>query len=144
ELVEMIPGNADLRADVGAILLAQGDADAGRQALLDALVGGGTFMSERAMVAASVRYLRSAITAELPEDERSVARNIVAELMKGAPNDPVLRYYQLALDLRSGDDTARDRLASLARGARDAGADALAAEIEAFLSASAPRARPDR
>ncbi len=144
ELVEMMPGNADLRADLGAILLAQGDADAGRQALLDALVGGGTFTSERAMVAASVRYLRSAITAELPDDERSVARNIVAELMKGAPSDPVLRYFQLALDLRSGDDTARDRLASLARGARDAGADALAAEIEAFLSASAPRERPDR
>jgi tetratricopeptide (TPR) repeat protein len=139
-IVELDPTSGDAMADLGSLLLAFGDNDAGRAALRAAIAESAGFSSEQVMVATSVRYLRAVIAIEPPAAEIELARAVASRLASLAPNDPSVRFLALGVEARAGDASARGRLAQLEASARAAEATQWADEIAAFL-ASLPQAK---
>lgn len=134
-VISLSPGDADAIANLGALLIAKGDAAEGRAAYLRALTGRESFSGERAFVTTTVRYLRLAIESALDPGESVAARRVAEQFAAQSNGDPSARYFMLALALRSGDAAARGDLEKLERAARAANATAFADEVAAYLRA---------
>jgi Flp pilus assembly protein TadD len=134
-LVQLVPGDADAVANLGALLVASGDASGGRAEYLRALTGDAGFSSERAFMTTAIRYLRAAIATTLDEREAQVARALAEQLASDAPGDPMLRFIQLALAVTRGDLDAKGAIEQMEREARAANAVEFADELAAFLRA---------
>ena len=134
-LVQLVPGDADAVANLGALLVASGDASGGRAEYLRALTGDAGFSSERAFMTTAIRYLRAAIATTLDEREAQLARALAEQLASDAPGDPMLRFIQLALAVTRGDRDAKGAIERMEREARAANAVEFADELAAFLRA---------
>lgn len=134
-IVAIDPTNADMVANLGSLLAANGRREDGRRRLLAALaMDQSSFSSPNVWVASSVAYLRLAIDSQLAGEESSAARAIAARLVVLSGGDPGARYLQLALALSQGDQTARAALEKLGADAKAAGNTTLADEVTRVLT----------
>lgn len=136
-LIKRDPRNADLIANLGTILANTGDVEQGRRELRRALQLRPMFSSDQALLRAAVAYLRLAIVVRLDAAELAEAAATVETLRTFAPNDPGTRFFELAVQLNGGDQSARTKIEAMEADARAAGgpaATAFANEIATFLS----------
>ena len=131
------PRNADMIANLGSLLVAAGDQEQGRRELLRALQLRSMFSSDQALLRAAIAYLRLAIPIKLDARELAEAAATVETLRTFAPNDPGTRFFDLAVQLNAGDESARAKIEAMEREARAVGesaATAFADELAAFLA----------
>jgi len=141
-IVELDLGNADMRANLGALYRASGRSEEARRALLEAVsLPIERFSSTDVWVSASIGYLQMAVESPLETDEALAARTIAARLVMLGGGDPYARYLQLALGLVLGDTANRIELERIEAEARTAGASRFADDVAAFL-AKHPRSGP--
>lgn len=133
-LVELDRFNADMIANLGALLAAGGDREQGRRELWRSLLLRQNFSSEQVFVSAALRYLKLAIDSTLDDAEAREATALANELYARSNRDISVRYLQLALQLSRGDESTRNEIESIEQGARSAGATVFADEITAFLA----------
>jgi hypothetical protein len=95
------------------------------------------FSSDQALLRAAIAYLRLAIPIKLDARELAEAAATVETLRTFAPNDPGTRFFDLAVQLNAGDESARAKIEAMEREARAVGetaATAFADELAAFLA----------
>lgn len=135
EVLALTPGSPDALANLGALLAMAGERDEAMRLLRSALVAEEGFQTEASLVATAIGYLRLVVEGPvLAAEPESFARALAAELAAQHPSDPVLRFLSLAMLVRNGDARAMEQLRSLETRATEAGADALRAEIAAFVA----------
>ena len=133
-LAALNPGDADMRANLGSLLVAAGRPDEARPVLREvASLPLERLSKESVWVMSTVSYLRLAIEVPLSPKEAADARAISARLVAVGRGDPLARYLSLALELALGDDSVSPRLLRIADEARAAGATQFADEISQFL-----------
>jgi tetratricopeptide (TPR) repeat protein len=141
-IVELDLGNADMRANLGALYRASGRSEEARRTVLEAVsLPIERFSSTDVWVSASIGYLQMAVESRLEPDEALAARTIAARLVMLSGGDPYARYLQLALGLVLGDTANRVELERIEAEARTAGASRFADDVAAFL-AKHPRSAP--
>ncbi len=140
-LIEINKFDADMIANLGALLAASGDRQQALRELWRALSIRKNFSSKAVFTATALRYCRTALSGAMEPGEMRNARFLADELMKGAKGDPSLRYLQLALGLSMGDERLRPDIEAVERDARAAGAPEFADEVARFL-ATHPAAVP--
>ena len=121
-LVELDRFNADMIANLGALLAAGGDREQGKRELWRSLLLRQNFSSEQVFVSAALRYLKLAIDSTLDDAEAREATALANELYARSNRDISVRYLQLALQLSRGDESTRNEIESIEQGARSAGA----------------------
>jgi hypothetical protein len=95
------------------------------------------FSSDQTLLRAAIAYLRLAIPIKLDARELAEAAATVETLRTFAPNDPGTRFFDLAVQLNAGDESARAKIEAMEREARAVGetaATAFADELAAFLA----------
>lgn len=144
-LVELQPGDADMAANLGALLLAVGRDDAGRRALLQAAKFEATrFANPEVWTRVSIRYLRLAADATLDPREAAEARTIADRLMRTTKADPAARYLQLAVELALGDQSVRGEIGAIGDRARQRGDVELAEDVARLLAKPSGNGAADR
>jgi tetratricopeptide (TPR) repeat protein len=136
-LLALEPRNPDVIASLGSLLVKSGDTEQARREFRRALALRPLFASDRALVAASLGYLRLVIDTRPDTAELAEARAAVDTLKAFAPNDPGTRFLDLAVRLIGGDAAARAEIERMERDARAAGGpDAItfADQVAAFLA----------
>jgi tetratricopeptide (TPR) repeat protein len=135
-LIDLNPEDAaDMRANLGSLLMAAGRDDEARRALREAArLPINRFSRETVWITTAAAYLRLAINADISSSEAGDARGVAARLVSVSRGDPAARYLQLALALTLGDEAARVQLERIATDARAAGATQLADEVSGFLA----------
>ena len=136
-LLALEPRNPDLIASLGSLLVKTGDIEQARREFRRALALRPLFATDRALVSASLGYLRLVIDTRPDSAELAEARAAVDTLRSFAPNDPGTRFLDLAVRLIGGDAAARAEIERMERDARAAGgpdAIAFADQVAAFLA----------
>jgi len=136
-LLALEPRNPDLIASLGSLLVKTGDIEEARREFRRALALRPLFATDRALVSASLGYLRLVIDTRPDSAELAEARAAVDTLKAFAPNDPGTRFLDLAIRLVGGDAAARAEIERMEQDARAAGgpdAIAFADQVAAFLA----------
>jgi hypothetical protein len=76
------------------------------------------FSSDQTLLRAAIAYLRLAIPIKLDARELAEAAATVETLRTFAPNDPGTRFFDLAVQLNAGDESARAKIEAMEREAR--------------------------
>ena len=132
-LVALDPGDGDAIANLGSLLVATGDEPGGRLQLLQAITTPVRFSREDVFVAATLRYLRLAVSGDLGPSELASATELAGRVAASSPSDPSLRFLTLALEVRGGRHDGRAEIERIEREARAAGATNFADEVASFL-----------
>ena len=135
-LVELTPDDTDTVANLGSLLVANGNLEDGRRELLRALTmndSGTPFRHPSAWFATVSRYLRLAADVKLEGDERRRAGIVALQLASLGGNDPAARFLGFALRMGQGDESVRPFLEQLLGEVEAGGGTELAAEIRRFL-----------
>ncbi|MFM1822518.1 MAG: O-GlcNAc transferase [Planctomycetota bacterium] len=135
-LVELTPDDTDTVANLGSLLVANGNLADGRRELLRALTmndSGTPFRHPSAWFATVSRYLRLAADVKLEGDERRRAGIVALQLASLGGNDPAARFLGFALRMGQGDESVRPFLEQLRAEVEAGGGTELAAEIQRFL-----------
>jgi tetratricopeptide (TPR) repeat protein len=136
-IAELVPDDPDARANLGSLLVANGEGRAGRAELLRALAGEdarGANARPQFWVTTAVRFLKSATDGVLANDEGAAARSVAEALLARSGGDPFARFLRDAVRLSLGESEARAELERLEREARAGGGAQLADEIARFLA----------
>jgi len=136
-LLALEPRNPDVIASLGSLLVKSGDTEQARREFRRALALRPFFSSDRALVSASLGYLRLVIDTRPDAAELAEARAAVDTLRAVAPSDPGTRFLDLAVRLIGGDAGSRTEIERMEQDARAAGgpdATAFADQVAAFLA----------
>ena len=137
-IVELAPSDTDMVANLGALLVATGDAEQGRKTLLKALSmheDGFVFRTPQPWFATASRYLALAAERRLDAEEDRAAKLVAMRLVTRSNGDMGARFLEAAQRLAQGDESARPALVRMEADARNAGAAEFADRIAAFLAA---------